>query len=67
MPDPQAERGWATGGFFLMEPAARFLEFAEECERLAALTRDERHRVILKEMAETWRKLAKNGESPWRR
>ncbi len=46
-----------------MEPDSKFLQFAEECERLAAQTRDEHHRVILKEMAAVWRKLAKKGEA----
>jgi len=37
----------------------QYREFAEECLRLAKQANDERHRKILKEMAEEWSKLAK--------
>ena len=39
-----------------------YLEFAEECDRLAKETEVERHRIALKEMAEAWQKLAEELE-----
>jgi hypothetical protein len=42
-----------------MEPSEEFLEFAEECDRLAREAETERHRQVLKKMAEAWRKVAK--------
>jgi hypothetical protein len=42
-----------------METTARkYEEFAAECERLAKEAREERHRLVLLEMAEAWRRLA---------
>jgi hypothetical protein len=38
--------------------AAPYRKFAEECEQLAKTAQSERHRSILKEMIEVWRKLA---------
>jgi hypothetical protein len=42
-----------------MEPSKEFLEFAEECDRLAGEAETARHRQVLKKMAEAWRKVAK--------
>jgi len=44
-----------------------YLQFAEECDRLAKETEAERHRVALKEMAEAWRKLAEEPDGAERR
>jgi len=44
-----------------------YLQFAEECDRLAKETEAERHRMALKEMAEAWRKLAEEPEGAERR
>ena len=44
-----------------------YLQFAEECDRLAKETEAERHRMALKEMAEAWRKLAKEPDGAERR
>jgi hypothetical protein len=41
-----------------METAAQYRLFAEECERLAKESGNERHRAVLKEMAKEWSKLA---------
>jgi hypothetical protein len=41
----------------------QYREFAEECVRLAQETNIERHRKILKEMAEVWNKLAREAEA----
>ena len=41
-----------------MQTRTEYLEFAEECDRLAKETKTEPHRMALKEMAEAWRKLA---------
>ena len=51
---------WVPGAsLFRMEtPARRYEEFAAECERLAKEAREERHRSVLLEMAEAWRRLA---------
>jgi hypothetical protein len=37
----------------------QYLVFAEECDRLAEEVQTTRHRMVLKEMAEAWRKLAR--------
>jgi hypothetical protein len=52
-------------GLFHMETLtqSQFREFAEQCDRLAAQVTTERHRIILKEMAEAWRKLALAAEA----
>ena len=43
--------------------AAQYRKFAEECEQLAELERSERHRGILKEMADAWRQLAARADN----
>ncbi len=45
--------GWSD-----MQISTEYLEFAEECGRLAETAKTERYRKILEEMAEAWRKLA---------
>jgi hypothetical protein len=45
-----------------MRTRTEYLEFAEECDRLAMETKAERHRMALKEMAEAWRKLAEEAD-----
>ncbi len=41
-----------------MENLSQYREFAEQCELFAVEAKTERHRNILKEMAEAWRRLA---------
>ena len=41
-----------------MRNSQQYRTFAEECERLATQTANQRHRTILKEMALAWRQLA---------
>ena len=53
-----SERSSHAGGFSGMETQEKYREFAEECERLAKQAKSERHRKVLREMAEVWRKLA---------
>ena len=50
-----------------METRTEYLEFAEECDRLAKEVKAERHRMALKEMAEAWRKLAEEPDGAERR
>jgi hypothetical protein len=45
-----------------METPALYRQFAAECDRLAAEAKTERHRKILQEMAEVWRKLAEKAD-----
>ena len=45
-----------------MTSSTQYREFAEECLRLAKQTKDEHHRKVLKEMAEAWSSLAKEGD-----
>jgi hypothetical protein len=45
-----------------METSARCLEYAAECDRLAAEAKTEEHRKILREMARAWRKVAEEAE-----
>ncbi len=40
-----------------MHMSTQYGTFAEECDRLAKEAKAERHRMVLKEMAEAWRKL----------
>jgi hypothetical protein len=46
-----------------METSTQYREFAEECDRLAAQAKATRHRKILEEMAEVWRKLAEESDT----
>jgi hypothetical protein len=41
-----------------MQPSTEYRIFAEECDRLAENAKTERHRKMLGEMAEAWRKVA---------
>ena len=50
-----------------MQTLTKYQEFAEECDRLAKQAKAERHRLVLKEMAEVWRKLAEDGADEHRR
>jgi hypothetical protein len=46
-----------------METVAQYIEFAAECDRLAADAQSERYRKILEEIAQVWRKLARDAET----
>jgi hypothetical protein len=41
-----------------MKTSAQYLEFAEDCDRLVMEAKDPRHKKVLQEMAQAWRKLA---------
>jgi hypothetical protein len=45
-----------------MTSSIQYHEFAKECLRLAKQATDERHRKILEEMAEAWRKVAEEAD-----
>ena len=45
-----------------METSIRYLEFAVQFNRLAKLAKTEEDRMILKEMAEAWKKLAREAD-----
>ncbi len=45
-----------------MQPSTEYRLFAEQCERLAENVKTERHRKMLKGMAEAWRKVAEEEE-----
>ena len=64
------EQGWCQLSFPSMHTSTQYGTFAEECDRLATEAQAERHRMVLKEMAEAWRKLAQEadriGEQPRR-
>jgi hypothetical protein len=45
-----------------METSVRYLEFAVKCDRLAKLAKTEEDRMILKEMAEAWKKVAREAD-----
>jgi hypothetical protein len=49
-------------GWFRMRNSNDYLKFAEECDRLAGEAKADHHRTILREMAATWRTLAKEAE-----
>ena len=57
-----AERVCRQAGCLRMQTATEYRRFAEECERLAREAKAERHREILMEMADVWRKLAEESE-----
>jgi hypothetical protein len=42
-----------------VDMSVRYLEFAVQCNRLAKLAKTEEDRLVLKEMAEAWKKLAR--------
>jgi hypothetical protein len=42
-----------------MEKSVRYLEFAVKCDRLAKVAKSDEDRAILKEMADAWKKLAR--------
>jgi hypothetical protein len=59
MPSMHPEQPSQRDGCSGMETmAAQYRKFAEECEQLAKMERNERYRGVLKEMAEAWKKLA---------
>ena len=64
------EQEWCQLNFPSMHTSTQYETFAEECDRLAKEAQAERHRMVLKEMAESWRKLAQEadrmGEQPRR-
>jgi hypothetical protein len=41
-----------------MDTSTQYCEYAEQCELLASQAETERHRSVLKEMAEVWKELA---------
>jgi hypothetical protein len=45
-----------------MHTRSQYLAFAEECERLAERAELARHRMVLKEMAQAWRILVREGD-----
>ena len=47
-----------AGRLFLMKKSAQYLEFAAACDRLVEEAKDPRHKQVLQEMAQAWRKLA---------
>jgi hypothetical protein len=42
-----------------METSIRYLEFAVNCNRLAKLAKTDEDRAILREMADAWKKVAR--------
>jgi hypothetical protein len=52
-----AGKGWSA-----MEARTQYLEFAEECDRLATQAETDRQRMVLKDMADAWRRLAGEAE-----
>ena len=64
MTSMHSERPSYRNGCRLMQKtAAQYRKFAEECDQLAQLERSDRHRSILKEMADAWRQLAAQADS----
>ena len=45
-----------------METSIRYLEFAVKCDRLAKQVNTVEDRMILKEMAEAWKKVAREAD-----
>jgi hypothetical protein len=45
-----------------METSVRYLEFAVKCDRLAKLAKSEEDRMILKEMTEAWKTIAREAD-----
>jgi hypothetical protein len=58
----RSERSCRTACLFDMDTRTQYHEFAEACERLAIQAKNEQHKNILREMAVTWRELAKKIE-----
>ena len=58
----QEERGSVRPVCPRMHARGQYLAFAEECERLAEQAEMARHRMVLKEMADAWRMLARESE-----
>ncbi len=56
------EWGSPARDLFHMETATQYREFAEKCDRLVEETNDPRHKRMLQEMAQAWRKLADEDE-----
>ncbi len=56
------EQDLGRANFPNMRKSEQFREFAEQCERLARQAAAERHRKILMEMADTWKRLAEDSE-----
>jgi len=50
--------GAVARGLVRMHTRTQYRVLAEECDRLAKQAMAQRRRVVLKEMAETWRELA---------
>jgi hypothetical protein len=48
---------WWNGCLVMEATAAQYRKFAEECELFAKVAQSERHRSVLKEMADARRKL----------
>jgi hypothetical protein len=58
------ERPYDARDCSIMETSKQFLEFAEECDRLAQEVETEHPRRILKKMADAWRKVAQEKAHP---
>jgi len=56
------ERASAPAGLSPMTTSKKYRDFAEECERLAATVKDDRHSKVLEEMAAVWRMLAADAD-----
>ena len=54
--------GLSLVGLPHMETSVRYLEFAVKCDRLAKVAKTEEDRIILKEMAEAWKKVAREAD-----
>ena len=54
--------GLSLAGVVHMETSVRYLEFAVKCDRLAKLAKSQEDRMILKEMAEAWKKVAREAD-----
>jgi hypothetical protein len=45
------------------DPSKRYRRYAAECIRLAQLSRDQKEKNVLLQMAETWQRLADEAET----
>ncbi len=50
-----------------LDTLTEYRRFAEQCGRLAQQAETERHRKILEQMAEAWRKLVEEESTQWPR